>query len=262
MSLTRDILATTPFVSPSPKHFANRAAQQGVLGTIPVVGSVVRTVPFVGFFDDRLKYPFLTIGRFFVSLSVTIILSQLTLSQPWKDVVEVNILPVVAPAPTKTEFQETGNFFNDNSKKLQIETEFLINQGINQLNRSSWREALSGTIALPFRFAGFYVFIYFLYLLFGNTIPQLERKYLKKSGNLADFGKDAILMLEALARQTTLSAEGLKRLHALIEQTQKGEGLSQHDREFLKQLALTINAQIQPRLQATRPVYNNYPNQH
>jgi len=235
MNWVRDIGAATPFVSPSPQRFQYNAIKDGSIGSIPGLGVAVKTIPFFGFFDDRLKYPLLVAARLIVSLVITTVIAQFTLSAAWQDVVENQIIPVIAPAPEKAAFKETGNFFEDSARRLQIETQFLTDQAAHLSYTSVIIESLTGTIGLPFRFVAVYLCIFLLYLVFGNTIPQQERKYLKRAGELAHLGQELVQVIVAAVNPVTLNPQDARRLER-IQQSLSG-GITKHDREFIHALA-------------------------
>jgi len=237
MSIFKDLLATMPFFSPSQSRFRNRATQTGVIGNIPFAGPTARAFPFVSFIDDHLKYPLLVLGRLFVSFAVTILLCQFSLSEPWKDFTKQAILPIMAPAPIKGTPKKTDNFFQNIYEEGVVESKYAADQANHKIWESAVNEALTGAIALPFRAVGIYGFIYLLYLAFGNALPQLERKYLQKTGELTEFGRDSIFLISSMLNNNQLLPQDGKRLFELTKMVKDGGGISKDDRLFLRQLS-------------------------
>jgi hypothetical protein len=236
MPLIQDLLATTPFFSPSFKRFQKKAVQNGPFGEIPGVGMIVKANPILSFFDDRLKYPLLVFGRIVVSILITFLLVQFTFSQPWKNFVENNLLSIVAPEPVKEELQESGNFFTDGSKRAQIETDYLIDKSANQIYKSSWIQFLSGEFFAIIRMGIIYLLIYLIYLAFGNTIPQLEKKQLKETSKMAELSRKFILLLDKSIDKKNLKPQEIDLLNQTVKKIQEEQNLKKEELQLLDKL--------------------------
>jgi hypothetical protein len=191
----QDLLAFTPFVSPTSQRFYKNADRSGLLGQNKFLRFVLAFLPPLKWLDNKFKYPFLTLGRIALYVLLLVLFSNFTLyNNSYKTLVDEKIINYYFALPIKNENTKT-NFverFNSLGDDIKNEVNFSIETAKINTFRTLTAEGFYGSLGLILRIILFYILYSLLFFIFGNTIAQKEQLALEKMRKVREVGQDFI----------------------------------------------------------------------
>ncbi len=182
---------TTPFIPPSLDVFEKKAPRSTFFGRLP----------YLSFFENWFKYPFLVSSRFLVSLVVSITLAWLTVSPAYQNFAQEQLIDRYLPEIELEIKQDanTGNWLDDFLNNTTNTVTNAQQAGERKIVRTIAYETLAGEVFLLLRWVIIYLIYSALFWLLGTDIGSLEKLALQNQANLGNLSKVILNKIQAQA---------------------------------------------------------------